>query len=270
MPFSTRPARPRGDIEPVTFEQRVLLTLAALGAGTVDAIGGGGGLITVPALLAAGLPPHVALATNKGQSTFGSFAAIIRFSHAGLIDRRGARMTIPVAFAGSLAGTALVLVLRPETLRPVVLALLLGGVAFFAFWRPAPEGAPRRAPRSGLPAAAIAALIGAYDGFFGPGTGTFAIAAYVGVLGLSMTRASAEAKVLNFASNFAAMALFAARGVVLWSVAIPMAAAQLFGGFLGAHLAVRRGARLIRAVVLPVVLALIVKIGRDLYLEHHP
>ena len=254
----------------MTLEQTALLTGAALCAGAVDAIGGGGGLITVPALLAAGLPPHAALGTNKGQSMFGSFAAIVRYGHAGLIDPRAARITAPIALAGSVVGAALVLVLRPETLRPLVLALLLLGTAFFALWRPADDAAPRPMRNRGVATALIALLIGAYDGFFGPGTGTFAIAAYVGVLGLSMTRATADAKVLNFASNFAAAMVFAACGAVLWSVALPMAAAQLVGGFLGAHMAVRRGARLIRAVVLPVVIALIVRIGRDIYLEHHP
>ena len=183
---------------------------------------------------------------------------------------RAARVTAPIAVLGSVAGAALVLVLRPETLRPLVLGLLLLGAAFFAFWRPASHAVSRPARNRGIAIALIALLVGAYDGFFGPGTGTFAIAAYVGILGLSMTRATADAKVLNFGSNFAAAMVFATRGAVLWSVALPMAVAQLAGGFLGAHLAVRRGARLIRAVVLPVVLALILKVGRDLYLEHHP
>src|SRR5512142_1330333 len=101
-----------------------LLVLAALGAGIVDAIAGGGGLVTVPALLAAGLPPHLAIATNKGQSVFGSFAAMLRFARGGLVDGRRARVAFPAGVAGSLAGAALLLVVPPERLRPVVLALL--------------------------------------------------------------------------------------------------------------------------------------------------
>jgi uncharacterized membrane protein YfcA len=112
--------------------------------------------------------------------------------------------------------------------------------------------------------ALIALVIGAYDGFFGPGTGTFLIVAFVLVLGDGLTRASGEAKVVNFASNLAALAIFASRGVILWQVSLPMAAAQFAGSSLGAHLAVRRGDIFVRRVVLLVVLALVVKVGRDL------
>jgi uncharacterized membrane protein YfcA len=123
----------------------------------------------------------------------------------------------------------------------------------------------RISPRhAALATACIALAIGAYDGFFGPGTGTFLIVAFSSLLGDSLQRASGEAKVVNFASNLAAVVLFSVRGIVLWKIALPMAAAQALGGFLGAHLAVRRGDVLVRRVVLVVVLALVVKLGRDL------
>jgi len=251
----------------VTLPNLSLLILAAFCAGTVDAIAGGGGLLTVPALLAVGLPPHFALGTNKGQSVFGSLAAIFRYAHAGLIDRRAARLTAPLGFLGSLAGAALVMVLKPDVLRPVVLVLLIIAALVVTTMRPKPGGHAGPLARHGLVVSALAALvIGAYDGFFGPGTGTFLIAVSVGLLGTSMTRASADAKVVNFASNAAAVILFAERGVVVWTIALPMAGAQLCGGFLGAHFAVRRGARLIQGVVLLVVLAFVLKIGRDIYL----
>lgn len=243
-----------------------LLSLVALFAGTVDAIGGGGGLLTVPALLWAGLPPHLALGTNKGQSVFGSFAALARFAHAGMVDPRRARVTFPLGLAGSLAGAALVLAIPPEALRPVVLALLSGAALFVGLRR---EPAARREvapPRHGPALAGIAALaIGAYDGFFGPGTGTFLIVAFVALLGDRLAHASAAAKVVNFASNLAAVALFSARGVVVWRIALPMAAAQLAGGWIGAHLAVRRGDVLVRRVVVVVALALAAKLAWDLY-----
>jgi uncharacterized protein len=241
--------------------------LAAVGlvAGTFDAIGGGGGLLTVPALLAAGLPPHLALGTNKGQSVFGSGAALWRFARSGLVDGRRARLTFPLGIAGSLLGAAAVLLLRPAVLRPVVLALLVGAALFIALRR-SPASTARPAPgHTALRAAAIALSVGAYDGFFGPGTGTFLIVGFALLLGDGLARASAEAKVVNFASNLAALALFASRGVVLWRVALPMAAGQLAGGLLGAHLAVRRGDALVRRVVLLVVLGLVVKLWRDLW-----
>ena len=223
-------------------------------------------MLIVPALLAVGLPPHLALGTNKGQSCFGSFAAAIRYAKAGLVDRDTARITFPMAFLGAVIGTSSVLVIRPEVLRPLVLLLLIAAAILVTIVRPNSRGEPRgkKAP-AWLAAGLVALVVGSYDGFFGPGAGTLFIAGFVVFLRLSMARASADAKIANFASNVAAAAIFAERGVVVWSIALPMAGAQLLGGFLGAHIAVRRGDRLIRAVVLAVVLALVVKIGRDLY-----
>jgi len=241
----------------------------------VDAVAGGSGVIAVPALLAAGLPPHLALGTNKAQGVFGTCASTLRYARAGLLDPRRARVTFPAGLAGSLCGAALVLLVPPSTLRPVVL-VLLAGVAVALALRPAPRNRTslstatpsspstwaRRAPR--LAAAAVALVLGAYDGFFGPGAGTFLILAFAFLFDLPLQRASADAKPVNFASNLAALALFSARGAVLWEVALPMAAAQFAGGWLGAHLAVRGGDRLVRAVVLLVVLALVSKLAADM------
>jgi uncharacterized membrane protein YfcA len=243
-----------------------LLAAVALAAGTIDAVAGGGGLLTVPALLAAGLPPHAAIATNKGQSVFGSFAALVRFTRAGLVDGRRARLMFPLGVAGSIGGAILVLAIPPATLRPVIVVLLPAVAVFVGFRRPAAarlEDAPPRRHETAL-AGAAALAIGAYDGFFGPGTGTFLIGAFVGLLGHGLARASAEAKVVNFASNLAAVLLFAARGAVAWRVALPMAAAQLAGGWLGAHLAVRRGDALVRRAVVGVALAAAVKLAWDM------
>lgn len=244
-----------------------LLSLAALLAGAVDAIGGGGGLLTVPALLAAGLPPATALATNKGQSVFGSGAALLRYGRAGLVDGRVARVTFPAGLLGSLGGAALVLLIPSSTLRPVVLALLLLVAALLAFRPAVPAPRPARLPRRLPVAAAVALGLGAYDGFFGPGTGTFLIFAFVWFFDAGYQEASADAKVANFASNLAALALFAARGAVLWSVALPMAAANFLGGLLGAHLAVRGGDRVVRLAVLLVAAALVARLGLDLARE---
>ena len=239
----------------------VLLLLAAFSAGFVDAIAGGGGLLTLPALLAVGLPPHLALGTNKGQAVFGSGTAFATFLRAGLIDRARAPGRFAAGFGGSLLGAGLVLLVAPEVLKPVVLALLIAVAIFLAF-RPPLEPAERpRAPWVGI---ALALGIGAYDGFFGPGTGTFLIVGYVLLLGHALTRASAEAKVVNFGSNLAALLVFAARGHVDWSIALPMAAAQLAGGWAGTHVAVRGGDRLVRWVVLLVVAALVAKLATDL------
>lgn len=238
-----------------------LLALVALVAGTVDAIGGGGGLLTLPVLLAVGLPPHLALGTNKGQSVFGAAAALVRFSRAGLVPADRARWTFPLGFLGSLVGAGLVLWVRPDVLRPVVLALLVAA-AVFVVLRPAVAGG-REPSRAVLPAAALAFGVGAYDGFFGPGAGTLLIVGLAGLLALPLRQASAEAKVINFASNLAAALLFAWRGTVVWHTALPMAAGQLFGGWLGAHLTVRGGERTVRWMVLCVVAALVLKLSFD-------
>ncbi|WNG33840.1 TSUP family transporter [Archangium violaceum] len=251
----------------VTSLELVLLCVAALTAGVVDAIAGGGGLVTLPALLATGMPPHVVLGTNKGQSVFGAFAALVRFWRAGLLNGKLATITFPLGLVGSFIGAALVLLMRPEVLKPVVLVLLVIVAAFLAFRRGPPPGERPEPPLKRMLAlgAVIALLIGTYDGFFGPGTGTFLIIAFSGLLGHGLTRASADAKVVNFATNVAAVSLFAYRGVVLWHVALPMAAAQFTGAWIGAHLAVRGGDKLVRKVVLLVVVALVLKLGRDVF-----
>lgn len=242
------------------------LTLVAFAAGFVDAIGGGGGLLTVPALLTAGLPPHVVFGTNKGQSVFGSFSALVRFWRAGLVDRPRARVLFPLGLLGSFGGAALVLLVKPDVLKPVVLVLLVAAGVVVAFVRPPAGASAKPVPKAAVVEGALIALvIGAYDGFFGPGTGTFLIIAFVTVLHFSLQQATANAKVVNFASNLAALTIFAVRGVVLWKVALPMAVGQAIGGTTGAHFAIKGGDRVVRRVVLLVVLALVVRLGYDLW-----
>jgi uncharacterized membrane protein YfcA len=243
------------------------LTVTAVLAGTVDAIAGGGGLITLPALFAAGLPPHVALGTNKGQSVWGSGAALIAFWRAGQVDRKQAALAFPLGLAGAALGAELVLLVDPDLLRPIVIGMLIGAAALLLIKKPArDEDVPPadKATRYLVLAAILAFVIGAYDGFFGPGTGTFLIVGFVALCGKSLTRATADAKVVNFASNFASLVAFAAAGTVMWRVALPMAGAQVLGGYVGARLALKGGARLIRIMVLIVSGALVAKLIADL------
>ena len=248
-----------------------LLAAVALVAGLVDAIAGGGGLLTVPVLLAVGLPTDVALGTNKAQAVFGAGSAVAGYAHAGQLSSARAWLTFPAAFLGSLAGVALVLLVDPKALRPLVIVLLVVAAAIVALRRP---GAPKtnKPPIEGraatLLALGIALAIGAYDGFFGPGTGTFAMLAFVMLCREPVTRATGDAKVLNFGSNLAAVISFALHGRVVVAIALPMAVAQLVGGFVGARIAVRGGERLIRATVLLVVLGLVAKVAWDLWRAH--
>lgn len=240
----------------------VLLSLASLGAGTVDAIAGGGGIITVPALLAAGLPPHQALGTNKGQSFWGAGMSLATFWRAGRVDRKQAAFAFPLGFLGSLGGVTAVIAIDKDALKPVVIAMLIGAAVLLVIKKPARDQDAAR-PHWWI-AALLALVIGAYDGFFGPGTGTFLIVGFVALCGRSLVHASADAKVVNFASNLAAAAVFAKNGFIVWQVALPMAGAQMCGGFIGAHLAMRGGERIVRGVVLCVSGALIIKLVLDL------
>lgn len=246
----------------------VLLAITAFGAGMVDAIAGGGGLITLPALLAAGLPPHMALGTNKGQAVWGAGASTVAFWRADSLDRRRARFAFPLGFIGSWLGAEGVLRVPSETLRPLVLVLLVAVAGFLTFRGTAPaRAAPLSRAQGDLRTAVLAVTVGAYDGFFGPGTGTFLIIGYVILLGQNMTRASGDAKVVNFASNLAAVIRFGVRGTVVWQIALPMAVGQAVGGWIGAHVAIRRGDRIVRRVVLGVVAVLVVKLTRDVVMR---
>jgi len=239
----------------------VRLALAAFAAGLVDAIAGGGGLVTVPALLAAGLPPQVALATNKGQAAFGAVSSFASFWSKKEITRERAPLGFACGFLGSLAGAAALLAVRPEPLKPVVLVLLLAAAGLVSIPRKPGSGAKTWA---GAAVGPIALALGFYDGFFGPGTGSILIVAFTIVFGDTLTRASGNAKVVNLASNLAALAIFTVKGAVIWRIALPMAAANAAGAFVGARLAVKNGDRFVRVVVLLVVVALVVKMAWDL------
>ncbi len=248
------------DVAPSTL---ALLALVGFFAGLVDAIAGGGGLLTVPALLTAGLPPHLALGTNKGQASFGAVSSFASFWSRDAIDRPRVPLAFVSGFVGSLGGAAMLFLFTPARLRPVILVLLVVAAAVVALRRTTEATAPW-ATRPRLALGILALGLGAYDGFFGPGTGSMLIVGNALLFGDNLTRASGNAKVVNLASNLAALLLFSIRGTVIWQIALPMAAANALGAFVGVRLAIRRGDRFVRAVVLLVVLALVVKLAIDL------
>ena len=248
------------------------LAAAAFVAGLVDSIAGGGGLVTVPALLWAGLPPQIALATNKGQASFGAVSSFASFWARGGIDKPRAPLGFAFGFVGSLCGAQVLLLVKPEPLKPIVIVLLMVAAGVVA-WPRKPKAAAEGGASTGAPhprAWAMRALgplafaFGFYDGFFGPGVGSMLIVLFVLVFDDTLTRASGNAKVVNLASNVAALLLFSYRGTVLWSIALPMAAANAAGAFVGSRLAVKRGDRFVRVVVLVVVAALVVKMTLSL------
>jgi hypothetical protein len=249
----------------VDLSAPVLLGLAAVGAvaGFVDAIAGGGGLLTLPAILLTGMPPHLALGTNKGQSVFGTASSLLRYAHSPLLDRRRARIGVVPALAGSAAGVLAVRAIAPAALAPLVMVLLAAVAVFFVVRRPPAGGGahPAPQPRPRILAALVAFALAFYDGFFGPGMGTFLITIYTLLWHDPLDAASANAKVVNFCSNLAAAVSFAAAGLTVWSIALPMGAGQLAGSWLGAHLTVRRGQGLVRGSVILVSLALLLRLS---------
>jgi len=239
-----------------------LLSMTSFVAGLVDAIAGGGGLFTVPALLAAGLPPALALATNKGQAAPGAVSSFVTFFRRGGIDRARAPLGFAFGFVGSLLGARLLLAMRPEPLRPIVMVLLLFALGTLLFRSKVRiRRAPLAHPKTVL--VLIALTLGTYDGFFGPGTGSILIVLFVTLFGDSPLYASGNAKVINLGSNLAAFTLFAWRGAILWQLALPMAIANVMGARLGAHLALRRGDGFVRFVVTLVVLTVVLKLAYD-------
>ncbi|MCU0782099.1 MAG: TSUP family transporter [Akkermansiaceae bacterium] len=249
----------------MTWETYALLFAAGLASGFIDAIAGGGGLISVPALLAAGLPPQMALGTNKMQSSWGTLVAVRWYAKAGLVSWSQVRLTVLVTFAASCLGTWTVTRVSNDLLRAVVPWLLLA-VAVYVLLSPGLGRKPSRA-RLGLTAFALAggALLGFYDGFFGPGTGSFWTIACVSLLGLELTRATAFTKVANLTSNLASLLVFVIAGCVNYPVAAAMIVGQLAGGRLGAGMAIKHGAGFIRIIFIGVVLAMVAKLLWDLH-----
>jgi uncharacterized membrane protein YfcA len=245
------------------MELELVLFALALIAGAVDAVAGGGGLITVPALLGAGLGPVEALATNKAQGVFGTAAATANFVHKGAIDLRRAAFAVACTFVGAAAGTLLVRHLGSELLGGLIPALLIAFALYFLLSpRVSDLDSHQRAGEVGF-ALGVGTLVGFYDGFFGPGTGTFFAMGYVALLGYNLRRATAHTKLLNFTSNLAALLFFLPGGHIVWAYGLTMAAGQLIGGWIGSHLVLKHGAWLIRPVLVAASLAVSAKLLID-------
>lgn len=249
----------------------IFVTCASLLAGFVDSIVGGGGLILVPALFAAFPTTHPAtlFGINKGASICGTAVATVQYARR--VDMRWAAL-LPAAlagFAGSFAGAWLVTEISPQFLRKVLPVVLLGVLLYtLAKKELGQHHAPRFSGRAETWAACcIGLVLGFYDGFFGPGTGSFFVFLFVRWLGYDFLNASASAKLLNTATNLAALLLFAYKGHVWWHFALTMAIANVLGSLLGTHMALKHGAAFVRVVFIFVVSALIMKTGYDAFLR---
>jgi len=241
-------------------ETLAVLFVVGLVAGLVDAIAGGGGLLTLPALLWAGLSPAAALATNKLQSSFGSFSAALGFTRSGEVDPRRMIWMIVCTFVGASAGTLVVQAIDSGFLRAVIPFLLIAIAIYLLAFPKAGDMDARRRIGDGTFAVLIGGGIGFYDGFFGPGTGTFFAIAFVSLLGSNLRAATAKTKVLNFTSNIAALLFFLLGGKIVWTVGLVMGVGQYLGARAGAGLVVRNGARIVRPMLVAASLAVTARI----------
>jgi hypothetical protein len=250
-------------VEGLTPGSALFLVGAGFLASFVDSVVGGGGLISLPSLLLTGLPPALALGTNKLAGVICSFTSSVSFLRSGKVDRALVRVLFPVSFVGSVLGVLTVRHLPPDFLRPLVV-LLLAAVAVYTFLRKDWGGRATYAgpdPRIWALGLLFAFGLGYYDGFFGPGAGSFLLFAFL-TLGFDFVLAAGNARVLNFASNIAAILTFALLGTVEWAHGLVMGVGMVAGALLGSRVALTRGAAFVRPLFLAVTVLLV---GRQLW-----
>jgi uncharacterized membrane protein YfcA len=244
----------------IATQLALLLILAAFCAGFIDSIAGGGGLISVPALLLAGASPVEALATNKLQGTFGAGTAMLTYARAGQVRLQDQLGLAAISAVAGAAGATVAHLVPAEVLRLIMPVVLIGVAAFFALKPGLTDDARNRRMRPAIFSLTAVPAIAAYDGFFGPGTGSFFMMAFVLLAGYGVLKATAHTKLLNFASNIGSLVIFIPSGATWWAVGLAMAAAQVLGASLGARLALRIGSRLIKPLLVAVSTAMALRL----------
>lgn len=248
-------------------ETVLLLAVAAFVAGFIDSIAGGGGLVTVPALLLAGASPIEALGTNKLQGLFGAGSATVAYAQKGLVDLRSQLRWAALAAIGGGLGAALATYIPGDWLRAALPVLLVAIALYFAL-KPNMDDVDRAQRISpAIFGMTVVPLVGFYDGVFGPGTGSFFMLGFVTLAGYGVLKATAHTKLLNFSSNIGGFLVFTVAGAILWRTGLVMGVAQFLGARVGAMLAMRVGARLIKPLLVVVCLALAVRL---LWSADHP
>lgn len=244
----------------LTSDIVLLLLIAAFVAGFVDSIAGGGGLITLPALMLAGVPPVTALATNKVQGLFGAGMAAITYARAGYVDLKQQSRAAALAFFAALIGALLASTLPTQIIRMGLPVLLIAVAIFFAV-KPGLDDTDRHARLTPLLfTLSFVPAIGFYDGLLGPGAGAFYMLGFVTLAGYGILRATAHTKLLNFASNVGGLAGFMLVAPPIWALGLAMGVAQIAGAYLGSTLASHIGARLIKPVLVITSTALALKL----------
>lgn len=254
------------DITPITFA--IICPICFL-SGILNASGGGGGLLSLPIFLIAGLPPHLAIGTNKLQTTLGMFVTNIRYMRSKLLDLHLAAISIPTAVLGSFLGSNLSMLVDEKILLYVIFAVL--PLALFFVLRSdvfqsddTPEEKVVLTKRVYITAAASALVIGAYDGFYGPGTGTFLILAFTALSGMGVRQAGAQAKAINFVTNLTALVVFLFSGEVIVVLGLAGGVCNMLGSWIGAGLVIRNGSKVMKPMII-IALALLLLKALGLY-----
>ena len=240
----------------------LFLCLGGFLAAFVDSIAGGGGLISMPVLLMAGLPAHLALGTNKFAGAFGCFSSAYKYSKSGKTNIELLKKLIPFTILGCLLGVKCVLSISENILNILVFLMILI-VALYTYLKKdlGKEDKFENLSKENIKKGIIMAFaLGFYDGFFGPGTGTFLTFAFIKIYGFDFLHASANTKILNFTSNFTALILFMFSGQILYKVAIFYAISMVLGGYIGAKVAINKGAQLIKPIFLFMAVAVAIKL----------
>lgn len=249
----------------LTLEILTILFFVASAAGFIDAMAGGGGLLTLPALLAAGVPPTQALATNKLQSSFGSFSASWYFVRNGIVSIKEMRLAIVCTFIGSAVGAEAVQYIDAGVLTSLIPILLVAISLYFLMMPKAKQHKGEAKLSEAMFAFSVGGGVGFYDGFFGPGTGSIFTVCFVALGHFSLVDATARTKVLNFTSNIAALLFFIFAGLPIWELGLVMAVGGFIGARLGAKVVVSKGQQWIRPLVITMSILMAAKL---LWQEH--
>ena len=235
-------------------------------AGFIDSVAGGGGLLSTPAYMMAGLPMHNVLGTNKVMSSIGTSMAASKYIKSGKIEWKTAIISALLSFAGSFTGSKIALLIDQTTLKTAFTFILPFIAASVLFNRRSQEDVERLSGVKMYGAAAlIGFVIGMYDGLIGPGTGTFLIFAYTLVIGFDYITASGNAKIINLSSNLAAAFSYIMAGKVLWAIAIPAATANLMGNWLGSSYALKNGGKAVKKMLIVVLVGIFIKLMTDIF-----
>ena len=235
----------------------IILFIVALFAAAIDAVAGGGGLLVVPTMLLLGMNPLVTLGTNKLQSCFGTATSSFNYYKNGLLKEKNIYFLISLSFIGSLIGTLLVSQLSNELLANLIPILLISAAIFLIL----NKGNRLNISKSLMIAfTPLILIIGFYDGFFGPGTGTFFVLTFLIIKERNLMEATAATKVLNFTSNFASYIVFQTKGFVIIELALIMAIAQIIGAYVGSKLAIKNGEKFVRPVIVLISILLSIRI----------